>query len=136
MTVHRFHVLGIPHTASNATHLACAYTQKVVKLCAMLRGIGHHVIHYGNELSEVTCSEHVTVTTADELAAQYGDRWRTEFYSHKLDDPVYRKFFEASIAAIAERKQPRDFPAVHVGPWSPAGGGCTQGHDPGRAGHR
>src|SRR4051812_17421660 len=109
MTVHRFHVLGIPHTASNAAHIACAYTQKVVKLCAMLRRLGHHVIHYGNELSEVTCSEHVTVTTGDELAAQYGDRWRTEFYSHELDDPVYRKFFEASIAAIAERKQKHDF---------------------------
>ena len=105
----RFHVLGLQHTASNRRHLSCAYTQKVVKLCAMLKGLGHYVIHYGNELSDVVCDEQVDVSTNADLAAQYGDRWMTDQYSFDINDPVYKKFDAIAIGEIAKRKQPKDF---------------------------
>jgi glycosyltransferase involved in cell wall biosynthesis len=99
----RFHVLGIPHTASNSGWLACAYTQKVVKLCVMLKAGGHTVIHYGNEDSDVVCDEHVTVTKRGDLGAPEA------YASFDLDSRVYRVFHGEAIAAIERRKQPHDF---------------------------
>ena len=107
--IFRFHILGIQHTASNRTHLSCAYSQKIVKLCKMLKGLGHYVIHYGNEGSDVECDEHVQMCSSSDLAAQYGERWMTDQYSFDINDPVYKKFDAIAIGEIAKRKQPKDF---------------------------
>jgi glycosyltransferase involved in cell wall biosynthesis len=104
----RFHALGLPHTATSHQHCSCAYTAKVLKLCGMLTKLGHHVIHYGNERSEVDAAEHVSVTTHDDLIFQYGERWKTDSYTFDIADPVYRKFFANSILEIGKRKQPSD----------------------------
>jgi len=97
----RFHVLGVPHTASNADYLACAFTQKVVKLCTMLKRCGHHVIHYGNVASQVACDEHVSVT--DEIPPP------ADYLGFDTAGPLYHRFHANTIEAIAARKQPRDF---------------------------
>jgi len=99
----RFHVLGIPHTASNKDYLACAFTQKVVNLCTLLRSYGHHVMHYGNEVSSVDCDEHVTVTTAHLLAPP------EQSGSFDINGPIYRMFYDNVIAEIEQRKRARDF---------------------------
>lgn len=106
---YRFHILGIPHTWTSHEHIACAYTQKILKLCQMLVTNGHTVIHYGNEQSKVPC-ENVPVTTAQDLVKAYGERkWMSETYKHDINDSCYQTFYHNAIAAIGERKQPGDF---------------------------
>lgn len=108
---HRFHVLGLAHTITTREYSACAFTQKVLKLCAMLHRRGHEVIHYGNESSEVECSEAVSVVSARELAEAYpGWDWRTQgFPDYDLEDPVYAAFNERATREIARRKRAGDF---------------------------
>ena len=108
---YRFHILGIPHTISTREYNACPYTQKVVRLCTMLRQRGHYVIHYGHEDSNVDCDEHVTVTKRDDLARAYGDHdWRRDGPpSSQIDDHAYQTFYAGSISAIRARKEKGDF---------------------------
>lgn len=83
----KIHVLGIPHTVTSKDFLTCAFTQKVLKLCAMMRRRGHTVIHYGVEGSDVEATEHVSLVTRAELDAAYPHPG-TEFYKHAdVDGP-------------------------------------------------
>ena len=107
----RFHVLGLPHTVSMPEYNVCAFTQKVVRLCTLLKSRGHYVIHYGHRDSRVDCDEHVTVTDDTVLRQAYGDHdWRKQgFPPFKADDHAYKTFFANADTAIAKRKQKNDF---------------------------
>ena len=72
----KFHVLGIPHTVSTPEYSSCAFTQKVVKLCAMLSMEGHEVIHYGHALSDVYGMNVAVTNTADLERSYPGHNWR------------------------------------------------------------
>jgi glycosyltransferase involved in cell wall biosynthesis len=108
---YRFHILGVPHTISIKEYSTCPFTQKIVKLCKMLKARGHTVIHYGHEDSRVDCDEHVTVTKRYDLSKSYGDHdWRKKgFPSYRLDDHVYKTFYRKTIAELETRKKPGDF---------------------------
>jgi glycosyltransferase involved in cell wall biosynthesis len=99
----RFHVLGIPHTATNKDYVGCAFTQKVLNLCKMMKLRGHTVVHYGNELSRVECDEQVDVTTAEDIAPP------DQFLRYDLNGPLYSRFYVKTIQELRHRKQPRDF---------------------------
>ncbi|HEX3860627.1 MAG TPA: sulfotransferase [Stellaceae bacterium] len=107
----RFHVLGVPHTISKPEYNMDAFTQKVVRLCAMLKRRGHYVIHYGHEDSQVECDDHVTVLRKCDLSKAYGEHnWRKDgIPDYRIDDHVYQTFYAQSIAAIEQRKQKFDF---------------------------
>jgi glycosyltransferase involved in cell wall biosynthesis len=105
----RFHVLAIQHTVSSKEYGACAFTQKVVKFCDMMTKLGHTVIHYGNELSDVVCTEHVTVLSAQTHGRVYDRDWRSTRFQYSLEDDAYKEFNDRAIAEIGKRKQPNDF---------------------------
>lgn len=112
--MYRFHVLGLPHTVTTKKEgtpwVACAYTQKVYKLCKMLKKAGHYVIHYGHEDSDPDCDENVSVLTQSDWEAAYGsyDPKKT-FFKFDMKDHAYKTFYKNTIFEISRRKQARDF---------------------------
>jgi len=106
----RFHVLSIPHTITSRDYNACAYTQKVLKFGKMMTNLGHEVIHYGNEASQLICSEHVTVTTKKDLEISYGNYdWKENLFKFNINDHAYKVFEKNCILEIDKRKRRFDF---------------------------
>jgi hypothetical protein len=106
----RFHLLALPHVAANDEALACAFSQKVVKMGRMLKSLGHTVYAYGVEGSVIPCDEFVEVSTQDILRQTYGDYdMKAVIYKHAQDDLACVTFNENAIIGIKERMQPNDF---------------------------
>lgn len=105
----QLHILGVPHTITRSDYSACAFTQKVLKFCAMMRGSGHRLIHYGHPESVVDADEHVSVTDNSVLEACYGVyNWKQQFFKHDRNDSAHVHFNRVAGEQIAARKQRGD----------------------------
>jgi glycosyltransferase involved in cell wall biosynthesis len=110
------HVLGLAHTQTTKEFSACAYTQKVLKMCQMMRKIGYEVYHYGAEGSTPDCTEHIDVVSTAVQRQTYGDYdWKREFFKHNPTDLAYTTFNENAIREINARKGPKDLLLISMG---------------------
>ena len=77
---------------------------------------GHTVYHYGHEDSDVVCTEHVTVTTDEDLNKAYGDyNWKKEFFKHDTSDHAHVTFNANAIKGNQKEKQEGGFCTAFLG---------------------
>lgn len=114
----RFHLLGLPHSKTVKDWGPCAFTQLVYRFSQMMTDMGHEVIHYGTEGSDLTCTEHVNVLTEEVQKQAYGD-WSPykQLWIHNGKDLAYTTFRKNAIEEINKRKEPGDMLLVTNGHW-------------------
>lgn len=105
----RFHIPAIPHTVTNQQYLSCAYTQKVYKLCAMLKKMGHEIYHYGCEGSNPECTENVNIVSDEFRQKFYPTNYHTEQFRFDTNDKYHEVFYKNCVDEIKKRQQPKDF---------------------------
>lgn len=119
MAVKRFHILGLPHTKTNLDYCACAYTQKVHKLCSMLMSLGHEVYHYGVEGSNPQATMNIDVLSdADQKKVYGGYDFRSQFFKWNPNDDAFKKFNDTASAMVKELAEPQDFLLLPCGNWN------------------
>lgn len=121
---HTFHIPGYVHLPISSTFAGCAFAQKTHKLSRMLMSLGHDVIVYGCEKSDVPCTEFVQTHTLAGIAATWGDgdnraecdglgyQWRKSGFRHDFNTAktkLTRKFYAACTREINKRKRDDDF---------------------------
>jgi len=77
----------------------------------MMTRLGHEVIHYGHELSEVECTEHVSVTTEKMFLEGYG-RVFPDFTEHHFIDrvpEVHPHYHNNVVEQVVDRGRETDF---------------------------
>lgn len=123
----RFHIPAYVHLPVSERYMACAFTQKVVKLDKMLRNLGHTTILYGAESSDDLGSEFVQTHTLRDIRQTWGNgdnrydlgySWKGGQFRHDFSTvrtPLTQKFYANCIAEINKRKQPDDFLLVMQG---------------------
>ena len=117
MSNKRFHILGLAHLPTRLGERACAFTQKIVKLCKMLKLSEHEIIFYGNEDSVVDCSEFVPVMDRQTRITAYGSdkSWNNQTFNFRPDDLAYCTFNINAIKEINKRKRINDFLLIPFG---------------------
>lgn len=107
----RFHLLGTFNTPTTLADegIGNAFSSKVVRMAKILKKLGHYVIFYGVEGSDVECDEFVQVSTKDILEQTYGKWEKNKIYGCKEGDLAHRTFNQNAIAEINKRKLWGDF---------------------------
>lgn len=127
MKKYRFHLLGLVHLPTSEKYMACAFTQKNVKMCKMLLAQGHEVFLYGAEGSEAPCTELIVTHTLKDIRDAWGEGdnrydigydWHNKQFKHDINDkktPTTMKFYSNAISEINKIKRPDDFLMITQG---------------------
>lgn len=107
----RCHLLGTfnaPNTLKDEG-IGNAFGTKVINMAKILKKLGHYVIFYGVEGSDVECDEFVQVSTKEDLLKTYGEWDKTKIYKENYGDYCHKIFNENCIKEINQRKRVGDF---------------------------
>lgn len=108
----RFHVISLPHTQTTAEYVACAYTQKVIKFCRMMKSLGHEVYLYASEENEAPCDELITIVNKKEQRQWFGEYdFKHQFFKIEWKEnlPYWTIPNARAITEIKKRAKARDF---------------------------
>lgn len=113
------HLLGLPHTITDDAHSHCAFTAKVLKFAAMMRGRGRRLIHYGVEGATTAADEQVDIITRDEQSGLRGHDGSnpTKFIGDDADvgNALYQKFNAVLGPILRDRVEPGDLVLLPFG---------------------
>lgn len=107
----RIHLLGVFNTPTTLgpEGLGNAFGSKVVRMAKILKKLGHYVIFYGVEGSEVECDEFVQVSTKEILEKTYGVWDKKKVYGCVRGDFAHTVFNNNATKEINDRKLFGDF---------------------------
>ena len=116
----RFHVVGLPHTriCNVQDYSCCAFSLAIRGFIRMMMSLGHEVIFYGSDDSDITCTERVVINTKTQREAWFGaDDGRQGFFRTKFDrnQTEWAALNRRAIGAIDLRIQPHDFICIQGG---------------------
>ncbi len=114
----RFHVVSLPHTQTTAEYVACAYTQKVVKFCRMMKSLGHEVYLYASEENEAPCDELITIVSKKEQREWFGEYdFKQHLFNIEWNEtlPHWTIPNARAITEIKKRAKARDYVCVIAG---------------------
>jgi len=101
----RLHVIALPHTQTTSAFPACAFNQKVVKLCKMFAR-DHQVYLYAGEYNEAPCAEHIVCLSEADRARYVTGHYTAASFDAYL--PIWREFNGKAIEGLHARLQPQD----------------------------
>jgi FkbM family methyltransferase len=113
----RCHLLGTfnaPNTLKDEG-IGNAFGTKVINMAKILKKLGHYVIFYGVEGSDVECDEFVQVSTLADLEKTYGKWDKTKIYKENYGDYCHKIFNENCIREINARRKVGDFLLLGIG---------------------
>lgn len=108
ITCHLIGTFNAPNTLRDEG-IGNAFGTKVINMAKILKQLGHYVIFYGVEGSDVECDEFVQVSTKEDLLKTYGPWDKTKIYKENYGDYCHTIFNNNCIKAINDRKRTGDF---------------------------
>ncbi|HEY8359352.1 MAG TPA: glycosyltransferase, partial [Ramlibacter sp.] len=102
----RFHVVALPHTHVTSAFASCAFSQKVLRFCQMMTGLGHEVFLYAGEQNDAPVAEHIVCVSEADRAVLVGDRHYT---AADWGHPGWHTFNSKVIDEMGSRLQQKDF---------------------------
>lgn len=111
------HLVALPHTQTTAAFSSCAYTQKVVKACRMMRAQGYRVILYGSEINDAECDEHVVIVDEERRRGWFGEGFDTVLTPLEWDQakPYWRHANANAVRGLLENAEERDLLCLTTG---------------------